>query len=419
MTLRPKPVTLKNTAFTLLVCWTVVILASEVWNVDQHKKEVGVIVRQIGRSSIERDKLYRLWNTMYGGVYVPVTEKTKPNPYLTLEMAPHRDLIVSPDLTLTLINPAYMTRQVYELARDRHAVSGHITSVTPLNPANKADAWEEKALRAVAQGLPEYSETVRTDGAETIRMLLPLRTESACLQCHASQGYKVGDLRGGISVSMPLASVHGSHNLNHRAVIVGHLVIWVIGVLGIFGGYTALARGETARRSAEKQILRLAHFDRLTGLVNRNLFHDRMAQALTLARRQARKVALLYIDLDRFKPINDTFGHEVGDLVLQEVAGRLSASVRKSDTVARIGGDEFIVVLQGLQDKQEAVPSAQKIINAMLRPFVAAGREHLLGASVGISCFPDDGVDMDTLIKKADDAMYHVKNQGGGCFRFF
>jgi diguanylate cyclase (GGDEF)-like protein len=175
---------------------------------------------------------------------------------------------------------------------------------------------------------------------------------------------------------------------------------------------------EAARKRAEEQILNLAQFDKLTGLVNRNLFQERVAQALLLAKRQKKKVALLYIDLDRFKPINDTFGHEAGDLVLQEVARRLLDSVRESDTVARIGGDEFVVVLQGIQDQQEAAPSAQKILSALQYPFVVKGRELSVGASIGISCFPDDGEDMDSLLKKADAAMYHAKNQTGGNFTF-
>jgi diguanylate cyclase (GGDEF)-like protein len=409
---------LKYLALIIATIWTVTILVSAIWNMGQHEKEVTAIIKQIGRASIERDKLYRLWNARLGGIYVPVTDKNQPNRYLTIEMTTRRDLTISSDLTLTMVNPAYMTRQVYELALEQNKISGHITSLNPVNPINRASAWEEKALRAVEQSGVEYSEIIKIDGQKYLRMLLPLRTDKSCLNCHAFQGYKEGDLRGGISISLPFDSFHDYASSEHHTVFTAQLGIWAIGLLGILLGYIALARGEGARMRAEEQILNLAHFDKLTGLVNRNLFQDRMTQALTMAKRQKKKVALLYIDLDRFKPINDNFGHEAGDTVLQEVARRLMSSVRQSDTVARIGGDEFVVVLQRIENKQDAAPLAQKIITSMRNPFVAKGREHSVGASIGISIFPDDGEDMDTLLKNADAAMYRVKNHAGGGFEF-
>jgi len=418
MLTRIKTFPLKSLAIIILTSWTVCILASAVWNNRQHEKEVNGILQQIARTSIERDKLYRLWNARHGGVYVPLTKTMQPNPYLTPAMAPSRDLKISADLTLTLINPAYMSRQVYELAREKNVAIGHLASLKPVNPKNTADAWEKKALKAVEQGAKEFSETVTMEEQEYFRMLLPLLTEKTCLKCHAVQGYKEGDLRGGISISLPVAYFQNHASSREQAIFIGHSAIWAIGMMGILLGYAALARGQAAREQAEEQILNLAHFDTLTGLVNRNLFQDRVTQAITLAKRQKNKIVLLYIDLDRFKPINDTFGHETGDLVLQEVAKRLLASVRESDTVARLGGDEFVVILPEIQDKQQAVPLVQKILSAMQYPFMIKASEHSLGASIGISCFPDDGEDMDNLMKKADAAMYQVKNQGGGSFQF-
>lgn len=410
---------LKGLALITLISWTVCILISVVWNKTQRENEVHGILRQTARTSIERDKLYRLWNARHDGVYVPMTKTTQPNPYLTLQMAPHRDLKISANLTLTMINPAYMSRQIYELAKEKNIVTGHLVSLNPVNPKNMADPWEQKALQAVEQGAEDYSETISLEGQEYFRMLLPLRTERPCLKCHAVQGYKEGDLRGGITVSLPETDFHNHASSGEKAILLGHSVIWAIGLMGILLGYVALARGQTARAQAEEQILNLAHFDTLTGLVNRNLFQDRVTQALTLAKRQKNKIALLYIDLDRFKPINDTFGHETGDSVLQEVAKRLLASVRESDTVARIGGDEFVVVVPDIQDKQQVAPLAQKILAAMQFPFLIKAREHSIGASIGISCFPDDGEDMDALMQKADAAMYLVKSQTRGSFQFF
>lgn len=409
---------LKSVTIVLSMCWSAIILVSAIVNILQHEKEIADIIRMIGRSSIERDILYRKWNTFHGGIYVPVTETTAPNPYLPLDVVPLRDLKISADLTLTMINPAYMTRQVYELAAQQNEISGHITSNNPINPKNKPAPWEITALNFLEGGAAEYSNIATIDNSEYLQILLPLWTEKGCLKCHANQGYKEGDLRGGISISIPLGSFHSPSIIEHKMLAMAHLAIWAIGMLSIYLGYVALARKEAARLEAEKQIETLAHFDRLTGLVNRNLFHDRLNQALAMAKRHKPKVGLLYIDLDRFKPINDTFGHKAGDDVLQEMAKRLMESVRESDTVARIGGDEFIVIMQGLQYKREAGPVAGKILAALEKPFTVQGAENNLSASIGISCYPDDGEDAETLMKKADEAMYRVKNSNGGGFEF-
>lgn len=419
MTIDSKRFPLKRLALVIAFIWAIFILVSAFWNANRHEKEVKGVIRQMVRSSMERDRLYSLWNSMHGGIYAPVTEKTRPNSYLVPEMSTRRDLVVSRDLSLTLINPAYMSRQVYELAREKNIVSGYIVSRNPLNPRSKADGWEEKALAAVVQGDKEFSETIRLGGQEYLRMLLPLLTEESCLPCHGVHGYREGDLLGGISVSLPMASFYDPDGREHRLVFTGHFIILLIGLAGIYYGYAALAQGEAARRKAEEQIVNLAYFDRLTGLVNRNLFQDRLAHALAMARREKKKVALLYIDLDRFKPVNDLFGHEAGDRVLQEVADRLAALARASDTVARIGGDEFVVLLPDIHDKQDSAPLAQKILSAIERPFAVKGNEHSVGASIGISCFPDDGEDMDALMKNADAAMYLVKSRAGGGFEFF
>lgn len=413
-----KGLTLKGVAVATFISWTLFILTSWAWNIVQHEKEVTTIIEQMGRVSLERDILYRQWNTMHGGVYVPVTAKTKPNIYLPKGMVPPRDLAISPELTLTLINPAYMTRQVYELAVSQNKISGHLSSLNPINPINLADDWETKAFHAIEQGADEYIEIVKKNGLEYLRLMIPFKTEKGCLKCHAYQGYKEGDLRGGISTRLSVAAFHKAGSRQHWTITIAHLLIWIIGSLGVFIGYGALARREAERVVAEKQIFRLAHYDSLTGLVNRNLFSDRVTQAFSLAERHGHKVGLLYIDLDQFKPINDTHGHWVGDQVLKEVAERLSALIRKSDTVARMGGDEFAVILPEIDDGQDMLPLARKIISTIKRPIVVEDKECTIGASIGMSCFPDDGSDIDTLLKKADATMYEVKKTSKGGFRF-
>jgi diguanylate cyclase (GGDEF)-like protein len=175
----------------------------------------------------------------------------------------------------------------------------------------------------------------------------------------------------------------------------------------------------TDRKLAEEQIKFLAYYDSLTQLPNRSLLQDRLAQALASARRHKEKVAILFLDLDRFKDINDSLGHSFGDLLLQQVAQRLKTMSRDEDTVARIGGDEFLILLNSLQSVKDASASAERILQEMKRDFVIQGQTFKVGCSIGISVFPEHGADGETLIKNADAAMYSAKDSGRHACRFF
>ena len=183
--------------------------------------------------------------------------------------------------------------------------------------------------------------------------------------------------------------------------------------------FTAVLRDISERKENEERIRRLAHHDSLTGLPNRNLLHDRMAQALARVRRNGGRLAILFVDLDKFKPINDKYGHKVGDAVLVEVAKRMLDSVRNSDTVARIGGDEFAVIAEDISRPAEAAKIAAKIVSHLSTPIVAQGQTCLIGASVGVALFPDDGLDLDEVVKAADLAMYRVKKAGRNGYQMY
>ncbi|WP_165921703.1 GGDEF domain-containing response regulator [Sulfuricurvum sp. IAE1] len=155
-----------------------------------------------------------------------------------------------------------------------------------------------------------------------------------------------------------------------------------------------------------------ATHDPLTGLPNRLLFSDRLTQFLARAKRQSSSIAVMYLDLDRFKIINDTLGHNYGDILLQEVADRLSSCLRQSDTLARMGGDEFTVILTDIADSEDTSVVAKKIMNVLSAPVNLDGRDYFITASIGISIYPSDGIDAETLVKNADTAMYHSKELG-------
>jgi diguanylate cyclase (GGDEF)-like protein/PAS domain S-box-containing protein len=175
----------------------------------------------------------------------------------------------------------------------------------------------------------------------------------------------------------------------------------------------------TDRKAAQERVQYLAYYDALTGLPNRTLLQDRLSKALAGARRQKDRVALLFLDLDRFKNINDSLGHSVGDLLLQDVAERLKRWAREKDTVARLAGDEFLIVLTDVKDTADAAVAAERFMDAMTAEFVVQGQPLNISCSLGISIFPEHGADADTLMKNADAAMYSAKDYGRDNFRFF
>ena len=185
--------------------------------------------------------------------------------------------------------------------------------------------------------------------------------------------------------------------------------------------YRALAEAATRQRlqQAEQEIYQLANFDTLTGLPNRNLLRDRLQQAITQASRMQYQVGVLLLDLDRFKGVNESLGHLVGDKLLRLVAERLQVCVRESDTLARLGGDEFVCILSGVPDEDGISSAASKILTMIAEPFVIDGHELYLTASIGIAVYPTDGTDVSTLLKHADLAMYQAKENDRNTFRFF
>ena len=172
------------------------------------------------------------------------------------------------------------------------------------------------------------------------------------------------------------------------------------------------------RKQVKERLERLALYDGLTGLPNRTLFFDRINQFLSLAKRSRNSLALLYLDLDHFKTINDAKGHEVGDLLLQEASKRMLSCTRTEDTVARMGGDEFIAICGNIATPADAAVVAKKMAAALSDPFRIRGNDCRISASIGISLYPQDGDDVETLINKADGAMYRVKSSGKGGFAY-
>lgn len=648
--------------YMLMAFWLAAWATSLLWNWRQVDASVFELARIEARSHFEKDVLYRRWAAMRGGIYVPPTASTPPNPHLAF--LPDRDVVTTTGKKLTLINPAYMTRQVHELSRLAQGVQGHITSLKPMNPANAPDAWEKRALLAFETGAPEVVSLENIGGSPFLRYMHVLKTEAACLKCHDRQGYAEGDVRGGISVSVPFAPYLNIARAHQQALLLGHSGIGLLGLLGLWlggrrlrqseeqlkrsiveaehlakrddlllsslgegvygvdrngncifinpaaltmlglredevlgknqhelfhsrrpdgshypieqcpisltlmdgqqrqaedaflrrdtlfpvhylvtpmrdefnivgavvvfqdlserrqaeleyktmlqtatDGYLVIdaegrltdtndaycvmlgySRGEllhmrvadvdanespaelsrrnreirargharyetrhrrkdgsvidveisstfldiqggvlitfirdiTERKQIELQIRQLAYYDTLTDLPNRRLLMDRFAYAMSQARRYRRSLAVMFLDLDRFKQINDTLGHDAGDELLRQVGKRLLASVRAGDTVARPGGDEFVILLAEIARPKDAELVAEKILASFKEPFSVQGNMIRTSTSIGIAVYPVSGTDdIQELMKKADVAMYEAKEAGRDSYRFF
>lgn len=673
-------------------------ISSEFQQIDENME---TLARERGSVLFRLIELTRDWNANHGGVYVPVTDEVQPNPYLK---SPQRDLKTLEGIRLTMINPAYMTRQIGELAEKVHGVKFHMTSLKPVRPENAADPWEADALRLFEHSDRRSVLSLLESGDGLVhRYIAPLAVKRACLTCHRSEGYKVGDIRGGISITMPAGQVlairqeqrqramqlfgvaalsvaflihfvawrsrqyflrlreitagqerliterteelsrTNAHLLEELAVrrrnerqindararyrsvieasqdgilivrapeftigfvneraaailgfapeeLIGHSAIeyihpldresaaermerrlrgepveptsrlrfvrpgdprirvgdvhvakidvgpdevqqWVVNVRDITSyiaderalqiaaavmenaaegiivtdadkriiqvnpAFTMITgflpreaqgrspeflgagqrgaeyfasiwkaleeighwegefwirrrdgvictlwlaiseiRGEAAgdtgrfvatfiditqRKEAEELLRHKAQSDPLTDLPNRGLFFDRLQMAMTQARRYGDEFALLFIDLDYFKAVNDTMGHAAGDELLIETARRLRLVVRESDTVARLGGDEFAVVLSKIASRSEAEEVAQRIVSSLGQVFMLASGEARVSASVGVAIYPDHGSDMDILKRSADAALYDVKAKGRNGYQVF
>ncbi|MEJ1408924.1 MAG: DUF3365 domain-containing protein, partial [Candidatus Sedimenticola sp. (ex Thyasira tokunagai)] len=214
-----------------LVAWSLLVSISLDRELEHRVDDITDFATERTRNLFQIVELTRLWNAQHGGVYVPVTDATQPNPYLEV---PDRDLVAADGMKLTLINPAYMTRQISELARDLGVVF-HITGLKPLNPDNRADPWERRALQAFEQGTAELAELIQGDDANSFRYMAPLRIKDACLSCHGAQGYKTGDVKGGISVTLPATEMVGRIARTRYEIIAGHLFVWLVISLLIIG----------------------------------------------------------------------------------------------------------------------------------------------------------------------------------------
>lgn len=242
----------KRLMICLLLSWSIVIGSSLLWNWWQTSQMAVGLACKEAEAVYNKDIVYRLWNASHGGVYVPVTPETQPNPYL--EGIEERDIQTPSGRRLTLINPAYMTRQVHELGRTQYGYQGHITSLKPIRPQNAPEPWEKEALVSFEKGNKEYTTVAKLDDGLYLRFMRPLVTQEGCLKCHAKQGYKIGDIRGGISVSMPMVPFMAHVRKHIISIFLGHLVFFVLGTWVIFRWIRTLRQRDHIRERTERRL---------------------------------------------------------------------------------------------------------------------------------------------------------------------
>jgi diguanylate cyclase (GGDEF)-like protein len=384
----------------LLGGWTAVVAASLLWNLAQQRRVTLDLARNTAITLYEKDLLYRRWAADHGGVYVATTPETPPNPYLS--HLPEQDIQTPSGRRLTLVNPAYMTRQVYELAKKINQPQGRLTSLKPLRPGNTPDPWEAAALKAFDQGKAEVSEIGKLGDKEVFRLMRPFITEQSCLGCHAAQGYRLGDIRGGVSVAVPMAPLRQAQEHMQVALVGGHCLLWLLGMAGIVTAVRRLDRANT-------RIIHLINTDSLTSLANRRSFVDFLEKAMAFAKRHEQALSVIMADLDNFKSLNDTYGHQAGDQVLAAFGQVMQASIRQEDLAARYGGEEFILMLPGTALDGATVLGER--LRERLENLAFPPLKTRVTASFGIAQYrPDDT--FESLVKRADEALYAAKAAG-------
>lgn len=365
-------------------------------------------VREQARSYFELIVQTRIWNAQYGSVYVEKKAGVQSNRYLT-EIGIEPDVSCEGNRVFTMKNPALMTREISLLTGAKSGVKFHITSLKPINPENAPDDFEREALQRFEKGAREIWLVDSKPEAPLYRYMAPLFVEQACLACHAQQGYRKGEIRGGISVSIPLGKLNHTMRTNRFMVILLSALTIILLLVIIYAMAWKLV---VKLRDSQRQLKHMSITDELTGLRNRRYIMERLGEEFQRARREEHPLGLIMLDLDFFKQLNDTYGHRFGDLVLKEVASRMRAGIREYDLLGRIGGEEFLIVAPD-SDREETVSIAERV-RALVKGEPIGDETAMVNVTVsaGVSILRDDDRNIDIMFSRTDNALYEAKQRG-------
>lgn len=406
-----------------ITIWTTVIFASLWWKFQSEQKQSIELASNVALAYIYRDVALRRWSASHGGVYVPISEHVKPNPLLA--DIPERDITTPAGKKLTLINPVHVLTQIMSEYDELPIPRGNVTALpeTLLNPQqNMPDQWELDALHSFNQGVTSKKEVVEIEGISYLRLMMPLFIKPKCLQCHANQNYKVGDLGGGLGVAVPMAPYIEAKKDSLNYLYISYGFFWIVGLLSILYFFDQAKRRVQHHEQVAKKLRELnqsleslSFKDALTGIANRRSFDKALNREWKHARRNESSIALIMVDVDFFKRYNDCFGHQQGDACLKLIAQSIESSVKRSnDLVARYGGEEFVMLLPETEFN-EASQLAEKCRNNIVD--LAIGFESEIASTVTISLgvcavTPQSGDEINSLLRTADRALYQAKAKG-------
>ncbi len=360
------------------------------------------------RSLFQQIVLTRKWNANYGGVFVFKGPGVESNPWLV-----NPDIQTTDGRTLTKRNPALMTREISEIAAMEANFRFRITSLKPINPGNVPDSFELQALNLFETGKTETWSTLKENGESIFHYMGALRTDAACLQCHAFQGYKEGDIRGGISVSFSIDTISRAQLINNIVLMItGGLVS--IGLLWIVLRSFGRLKGKLDK--ARRELMEIAIRDGLTGLFNRRHIMERFEEEMVKAKRTTGLFACALVDIDNFKKINDELGHLGGDIVLKSLARIMEEETRPYDLIGRYGGEEFLLIFPSASlGAAHAACERVRIAAAGRLPAMAGYPTRSITISIGISDMASGSATCDEIIGHADSALYRAKSNGKNC----
>ncbi|MDD2271400.1 MAG: diguanylate cyclase [Desulfuromonadaceae bacterium] len=350
----------------------------------------------------------RSWAAKHGGVYVKITPETVVNPYL-LQIPGLKVVIKDEDgVAYTLKNPALMTRELSEIAAAKGMFKFKITSLDPLNPTNTADTFEQAALTSFAHGVKEYYRFEQEGDKVYFRYMAPLTTMKPCLKCHAQQGYKEGDVRGGISVSIPATDM--LQQIKENRYYITLIALCIVGLIYAIIRYVARVFVGDLNR-AEQQLREMANHDFLTGLLNRREAYRQVEEEMGRSARTGRPLAFILFDIDCFKRLNDTYGHNAGDMVLKQLGAKLVSTLRDYDIACRYGGEEFLVVAPETDLKQAVILAERLRMIVSEANFSTDAEDVAVTVSMGVSMLQHSDT-IETAISRADVALYQAKEGG-------
>ncbi len=367
----------------------------------------------------------RKWNSDHGAIYVKAYNGIQPNPYLKDNHTYTKD-----NELLIKINPAWMTRQISELSNKKEKYYFKITSLQPINPNNAPDNFEKTALENMKRN--KSKEVYTSLENDKFNFMGALKVEQSCLECHTTQGYNIGDTIGGLRVSIPIDNyLHNMEIVDSKTELLYLITILTSIVFILLITYTVnsiyvrelniLKLNKTLEvkvnqrtkelKNANKKLLEISSVDFLTNIPNRRYFFEVGNKSFHLAKREKHPLSIIYIDIDHFKSINDNYGHNIGDEILKLVSSKMNKLIRKSDILARTGGEEFTILLNNT-DKENAFILAEKLRTTIENSCYRDKEfEIQVTISLGISELQNDDEELDSIISRADKALYRAKNE--------